>query len=201
MLEVKVSSIRSSTTNYNKHVYNNNQKVSFYGRKTVFAEKSRKTAGRLGSMLMLVILSPLMLAAKIILDNKNEKIDIMAHEIKNEYEKRFGNFKIFENKAKKMNKFINKHVKNQKYAQFVKEATVFLLANFERNQGYRDEFCRLMPFEDDNLKSEHTWNIFMYTVNKSAKAAMSKNHKGIDIDKLNERIESAQKIMQKSVHV
>jgi hypothetical protein len=56
---------------------------------------------------------------------------------------------------------------------------------------------RMEPFESSNeIESKGKWLRFIETVKNSAKAAVSKNYKDIDIEKLNKDIQLSRKIMQ-----
>lgn len=177
----------------NNSVRKQNTNISFCGGKTAIAEKAKENAGCVLNVLLAVALAPIAILS-MIFTNKNDEIERMKIGIQNEYEGHLGNFKYFEEKTSEMNKFLDKHTKNEEYAQFVKEALGFLRTNFEQNR-YEDD--RMEPFNGNNdYESRLNWVIFMDTIQKSAKAAVTKNYKGIDIDKLKENIELAKKIMQ-----
>ena len=178
----------------NNSVKKHNTTVSFSGGKTVMVEKAKENAGCAINVLFAVALAPLALLSEIF-TNKNDEIVRMTYGLKNEYEGHHGNFKSFDIKTNEMNKFLNKHTKNEEYAQFVKEAISFLRTNFEQNVYEED---RMEPFNGYNLyESQAKWLDFMETIQNAAKAAVAKNYKDIDIEKLNKDIQTSREIMQK----
>ena len=167
------------------------QNVAFCGEKTIVEEKAKENAGCAINVLLAVALVPLALLSEIF-TNKNDEIERMITGIQSEYEEHYGNYKHFELITNEMNKFLNKHTKNEEYAQFVRESMNFLKTNFEKNSMDRMEL-----FESSNqIESKVKWLRFMETVKNSAKAAVSKNYKNIDIEKLNKDIQLSKEIMQ-----
>ena len=167
--------------------------VTFCGGKTVVAEKVKENAGCTLNVLLAIALVPLALLSEIF-NNKNDEIVRMTYGLQNEYEGHHGNFKSFDAKTNEINKFLNKHTKNEEYAQFVKEAISFLRTNFEQNVYEED---RMKLFNGSNqYESQAKWLDFMETIQNAAKAAVSKNYKDIDIEKLNKNIQASREIMK-----
>ena len=194
---MNISPVQCNSVYLNNRVNNNNnirRQVSFTGSKTAaIAEKSKDAVGCLGTLLALVVLAPLALLARIC-TNKNEEIGSMMSAIQNEYTNHTGDFRHFESNVNYMNKFLDKHTKNENYAQFVREATNFLLINFKNNRNGCDTYPRLKPF----MKDSTAFIKFIATIQQSAQAAVSKDCKGIDLEKLNTYIQEARQIMQQA---
>lgn len=173
-----------------------NINISFNGSKTAIMEKAKSNAGCAGLGLLLVALYPFVLLSKILSSNKNEKIRSMTLSMQNEYADHTGNFKYFNDEVNDMNKFLDKHTINDEYAQFVKEAMEFLRKNFEQNDY---EWQRLAIFPETPGMLNFEFYKFMDTINKSAKAAVSKNSKDINEEKLDKDIQKARAIMQQNI--
>lgn len=171
-----------------------NQNVSFCGGKTAFAEKAADKVGCAGSVLLLIALSPLLLIGKLFGNNKNNKIDSLTNRIQGEYERHCGSYDFFQEDIDEMNAFLDKHSKHAEYSEFVKDALEFLRSDFALHKGCCDQNARLEAFENGNGNLE--WLKFMNTINESAKAAVSKNGKGIDREKLDKNIQFARDLIQ-----
>ena len=191
---MNISKITYNYANQNNYsIRKMDKNVSFCGGKTVVAEKVKENSGCALNILLAVAAIPLALLSTIF-TNKNDEIERMTVAIQDEYAGHLGNFKHFQDEANDMNKLLDKYSKNEEYSQFVKEAISFLRTNFEQNQY---EYDRLKPFNGSNeLESQIKWIRFMNTIKNAAKAAIAKNYKDVDIEKLNKDIQLSRKIMQ-----
>lgn len=198
---MNISSINCNvnTINIRRNNKVSNKTVSFQG-KAKFAEN----AGCLKDGLLLVAISPTLLILGLIghlLSNKKDKISGTVEYISGTYRADDGaSFNdIFDQGVKELNQLLDKHAKNDNYTQFVKEAIGFLSAYMAKYSNCQD---RLKPFQSDVDKLDTTWPvefvIFSQTIKDSAKAAISKDLKNIDTERLDKNIQKARELMQRA---
>ena len=193
---MSISPISYNYTNLNNnYVHKVNQNTSFCGGGKTTIVKNAHNTGCFTDVLLLIALLPLALIGILSSNTRNKKIDSMTQSIKHGYEAHVGGYEHFEHYVDAMNEFLDKYSINQDYSQFTKDALDFLRINFKNDKGlpiYRER--RMVPFQKNNDNLE--WYKFINTINISAKAAISKKYKNIDIEKLDNDIKEARELMQ-----
>ena len=200
---MNISSINCNvnTINIRRNNKVSNKTVSFQG-KAKFAENAGCLKDGLLPALLLVAISPILLILGLIshlLSNKKDKISETVEYISGTYRADYGaSFNdIFDQEVKELNQLLDKHAKNDNYTQFVKEAIGFLSAYMAKYPNCQD---RLKPFQNvdkwDTLPVEFV--IFSQTIKDSAKAAISKDLKNIDTERLDKNIQKARELMQRA---
>ncbi|MCQ2754536.1 MAG: hypothetical protein MJ231_05765, partial [bacterium] len=187
-----------------------NQDIFFRGLKhlsTGNTAKNVKQAGVLAGVGLLgVIFSPLILLDMIFSKNKQDKINGYIRSMRTYYPARDEYGKVylndFKNDVNELNKCIRENVKNNNYADFVKDATEFLLMNFKNNPGSRSNIERLEAFQQPSeAENIGYFQKFMNTISKAAEASISKNGKNIDFEKLDKDVQWAKELMQQKTSV
>ena len=197
---MNISKIAATSGYYsNTAIHKTNQNITFQGSKQTLAnktaEKAKDAAGCLLPFAVLILTAPVLLISGLFSIGKKSKIEQSIYDMEREYSQHTGNFEFFKASHKKAEKLLDKYGQNNNYSEFVKEAMTFLHSRFDSISGC-SEFERLEPFKNKNFSRKFGFMKFMQTVKTAARAAVSKNNKGIDIEKLDKDIQAAKEIIQ-----